>query len=72
MRAGKLRAAGEHPVLKNAAYDGPMPRSHRTGDPPLKGANNKPCARCRRPFQPTIRRRLLCGHCFSLGAGFED
>ena len=25
----------------------------------------RPCARCGRKFKPTIKRRLLCGPCFS-------
>lgn len=28
----------------------------------------RPCARCRNKFQPTIRNRLLCRHCY--GGGF--
>ena len=29
----------------------------------------RPCARCRRRFHPTNRRRILCNACFHLGEG---
>ena len=33
-------------------------------DPKLTGRPERGCARCRRRFQPTARRRLLCAACF--------
>ena len=34
------------------------------GDYVLDDKPERPCARCRRPFQPTARRRMLCAGCF--------
>ena len=36
----------------------------RTGEP------MRPCARCRRNFQPTVKRRMLCHPCYKGGEGF--
>ena len=27
----------------------------------------RPCSKCRRPFQPTVRRRMLCRVCYHGG-----
>ena len=33
-------------------------------DEPMLELPSRPCANCRRKFQPTKRRRMLCGKCF--------
>ena len=38
-------------------------------DPPLKGAPKRPCSACGNRFQPTMRRRRLCGWCYRTGEG---
>ena len=38
----------------------------RTGEP------MRPCARCRRKFQPTVKRRMLCHGCFKTGESFAE
>ena len=32
-------------------------------------AGERPCARCGRMFQPSIKRRMLCAPCFGGGDG---
>lgn len=32
----------------------------------------KPCASCGTPFQPTVKRRMLCALCFRGGDGRKD
>ena len=34
-------------------------------DRPLPDRPKRPCSNCRRPFKPTIRRRMLCPRCFA-------
>lgn len=29
----------------------------------------RPCANCGRSFQPTVKRRMLCGPCYGRGTG---
>ena len=41
------------------------------GDRPLD-VPKKPCSRCRRMFQPTRKRRMLCANCFSHGERVAD
>ena len=36
-------------------------------DPPLLHREPRPCSNCQRLFQPTMRRRMLCGYCFHRG-----
>ena len=64
----KIKPAGEAPAMKNAVFEGPMPRSHTMTDAPDKSRRKRPCARCDAKFQPTVRRRMLCVRCFR-GAG---
>ena len=42
---------------KRHSLDAPLDRPER------------PCAWCRDPFQPTIRRRMLCAPCFNRASG---
>ena len=44
-------------------------RARRMKDPPLLGRPERKCSACGQMFQPTIRRRLLCGPCFHHGDG---
>ena len=62
----KIKAlAGERPFERNEFVQGP----HHTGDRPLPGGQERPCARCGRMFQPSIKRRMLCAPCFGGGDG---
>lgn len=55
-------ASGESKEERRAEFRGPMPRVGL--DPELKDRPERPCARCRKNFQPTARRRVLCTTCF--------
>ena len=61
----------KHPTERarycQAMFHGPMPRTHPHGDAKLEGAPERPCSRCGKRFQPTLRRRLLCAGCFTGG-----
>ncbi|MCY4394989.1 MAG: hypothetical protein OXC10_07640 [Rhodospirillaceae bacterium] len=66
-RATRLR----HGPPLRPAWDGPDPTGAdaefsraETKDRPDLSRPERPCARCRRRFQPTLRRRMLCGYCF--------
>ena len=73
MKAERIKPAGEHPTLKNAVYEGRMPRSHTMTDSTDKTRRKRPCARCDAKFQPTVRRRMLCVRCFrGAGAGLVE
>ena len=63
----KARPAGEAPAQKYAVYDGPMPRTHTYTDSPDKTRAKRPCARCGKRFQPTLKRLMLCLSCFTGG-----
>ena len=60
---GKQLAAGESPFGHRSAgvWKGslPSPKSDPRLDRP-----KRPCACCRRRFQPTVKRRMLCASCF--------
>ena len=60
---GRQLAVGEMPRSRADAgvYKGPMPSPSK--DVRLKRPK-RPCSRCGTAFQPTVRRRLLCGTCF--------
>ena len=63
---GLTRAAGDTGNDEDrAAWQGPIhsPRD----DPPLKDKPERPCTRCGKSFQPTLKRRLLCAGCFRRG-----
>lgn len=49
---------GVPPAFRNWRHAGSMPLD----------CLPKPCSACGRAFQPTVRRRMLCGPCFSAGA----
>ena len=43
----------------------PQPGGYRLDvDRKLPKVPERPCACCRKPFKPTLRRRLLCALCF--------
>ena len=46
-----------------------VPETVRTGDRPLPNRPARPCSRCGRTFEPTLKRRMLCKGCFSGGDG---
>ena len=54
--------------MSNAGRMRPVARRYRLGlvsvpDPDI-ARPPRPCNRCKAPFQPTMRRRLLCPKCF--------
>ncbi len=54
--------------LDEAGY-GYAPSTHRTKatvDPPIDKPP-RPCSRCGKTFQPTVRRRMLCEWCYTRG-----
>ena len=40
-------------------------KTFRQIDTPLPDKPERPCSRCEKIFQPTIRRRLLCWYCYT-------
>ena len=63
-RNGRQLAAGESLFghRSQGVFEGRLP-SPKT-DPRLDKPK-RPCARCGRRFQPTVKRRMLCAGCFS-------
>ena len=61
----KARPAGELPSQKYAIFEGEMPRAHKMGDPPDTTRRKRPCCRCGKRFQPTLKRLMLCLSCFT-------
>ena len=59
--------AGMRPWELNAIHPDPM----RTGDRPIERPE-RPCSRCRKMFQPTLKRRMLCAGCFNGDRGGLD
>ena len=58
----KLQVAGEHLYQIEAVSDGPLGgylMDRKLGKPA------RPCSRCGHEFEPTTKRRMLCGPCFS-------
>ena len=56
--------------LEGKPYYGVSP----SRDAPLKGKDGerkpkRPCCRCGKDFQPTVKRRLLCSQCFDYANG---
>ena len=70
-RTEKILPAGEHPTLKNAIFEGRMPRTH-TGDPLLEDKPKRSCARCGANFLPTTKRRMLCLRCYGRAGGYDE
>ena len=64
----KIVHPSELPRYTQAIHKGPMAGTQRgrPGDPALDRPE-RPCAKCGKQFQPTVRRRLLCGPCFNGG-----
>ncbi len=60
--AKTLRPAGTPATTGVASTNAEMPAPFV--DPNLDRPE-RPCARCRREFQPTVRRRMLCATCFA-------
>ena len=56
---------GMNPAQLHAIAAEPAPGLN--ADRVLPGGSARPCARCRRPFAPTLQRRLLCWHCYTRG-----
>lgn len=65
-----IRAAGEHPALENAVYGGPM--AFQRTDLARRDRPPRPCSRCGKRFQPTIKRLKLCLCCFRQGRGCDE
>ena len=64
-RTGRTVAAVKRRRCVLRRMGGNEERSRSWGvDPPLLNRPPKPCAKCRREFQPTMRRRLLCESCY--------
>ena len=60
-----VRAAGDKGSPEACAiWEGPMPPKD---DRPVKDKPERPCARCGKRFQLTVKRHLLCASCFRLG-----
>ena len=58
-RNGKQLAAGEGVAfVPDGEPGGTIYRVDKPLDRPAR-----PCSRCSKPFQPTLRRRMLCAHC---------
>ena len=60
MSTGRLAPADERSARNLPA----LPPDGRT----VRG-KPRPCARCGRKFQPTIKRRMLCAECYSYASG---
>ena len=60
-----IRPAGMASSDVSAIWEGPMPKYRGSRDPPLEDRPHRPCALCGTPFQPTVRRRMLCARCFT-------
>ena len=65
-----IQPAGMKRWQLNAEEPGPVPGYH--GDRPLPHAPERPCSRCRKRFQPTLRRRMLCAPCFGKASGGDE
>ena len=64
-----IKAAGEsyeELMAVGEASTGYRGDGHRY-DSPDKSRPERPCANCGGRFQPTIRRRMLCSHCYQRG-----
>ena len=65
-RDGKQLAAGERPRALEQSIDPSIP-APRPGTDPKLDLPKRRCSCCGRKFQPTARRRMLCGTCFGRG-----
>ena len=64
----KPPVAGLRRFEMNAIEPGP----HPTGDRPLPDRPERPCSRCGKTFQPTLKRRMLCVGCFARATGGDE
>ena len=61
---GRQLAAGCRPWGEDWDFvDVEGPTRHNPGDPEIDKPE-RPCSRCGKRFQPTVRRRVLCDGCF--------
>lgn len=60
----KIVHPSELPRYTQAIWKGPMGNRARGGGDPTLDCPKRPCAKCGRKFQPTLKRRMLCASCF--------
>ena len=68
-RDGKQLAAGERPRAREQSIDPSIPASKPGLDPKDMTRPKRRCANCEVKFQPTARRRMLCGKCYRNASG---
>ena len=68
-KPAKIKAmAGMRPWETRAVDPAPL----RQGDRPLPDRPERPCSRCGKMFQPSLKRRMLCASCFGRATGGDE
>ena len=72
-RNGKQLPAGEGvgPPVTDREANGSARKPRGSGDRPVDRPP-RPCSRCGKEFKPTLKRRMLCGSCFSYANDMDN